>query len=430
MADPFDALRVPSEAQLPDPEFSDRLRSRLLKAFDLPKGVTVSDLTLEDVEVAPSPAVVTGEVRVLPYLAVAGAQRAIDWYREALGARLRGSPIVMPDGRIGHAELEIPNGGLLMLSEEYPEIGVVAPSPAGGVPVTIYASVPNVDEVVSRAVDAGASLERDVLDYDYGRNGVIRDPFGHRWLISTEPSAPRTYVRIRHGDVGYASLWVRDAERASRFFSEVLGWEFEPNDGTWGWAVRGLSLPHGIDPRHPDPTLFLCYAVADLGPTLEAVRASGGSAAEPVNEPWGPTAMCRDNQGLEFALFEPPGGVGRAGDPPPPESGRPGDLAYITMYVPDSSAARDFYGSVLGWRWRPGRVEDGWGAEGPVPMTGLSGGHERSFIMPMYRVDDIQRAVGRVRALGGQSTDPEQQPYGISAECEDDQGTRFYLGQL
>jgi predicted enzyme related to lactoylglutathione lyase len=63
-------------------------------------------------------------------------------------------------------------------------------------------------------------------------------------------------------------------------------------------------------------------------------------------------------------------------------------------------------------------------------MTGLAGGHERSCIVPMYRVDDIAAAVVRVRATGGQSTDPQQQPYGISAECEDDQGTRFYLGQL
>jgi uncharacterized glyoxalase superfamily protein PhnB len=390
----------------------------------------VSDLKLEDIAPPVYQQAASGQVRVLPYLAVAGAVRAIDWYTDALGARLRGSPVVMPDGRVGHAELEIPEGGLLMLSEEHPEIGVTAPTSEAGVPVTIYASVPDVDALVSRAVAAGARLEREVTDYEYGRNGVIRDPFGHRWLISTDPPKAQPAERLRHGDVGYASLWVSDAGRAADFFSRVLEWDLEPNDGRWGWAVRGLSLAHGLDPGHADPTLFLCYAVGDIDAALESIRSAGGSAQEPLTEPWGPTAMCRDNTGLEFAVFQPPGGVVPAGSPLPPGGRLPGDLEYITMYVTDSSAAREFYGSVFGWTWHRGRAEDGWGVDDRVPMTGLSGGHERSFIMPMYRVTDIAGAVARVRALGGRSTDPEQQPYGISAECEDDQGTRFYLGQL
>ena len=63
-------------------------------------------------------------------------------------------------------------------------------------------------------------------------------------------------------------------------------------------------------------------------------------------------------------------------------------------------------------------------------MTGMHGGHDVATGVPMYRVDDIEAAVARVRAAGGTATDPERQPYGISAECVDDQGTRFYLGQL
>jgi predicted enzyme related to lactoylglutathione lyase len=60
----------------------------------------------------------------------------------------------------------------------------------------------------------------------------------------------------------------------------------------------------------------------------------------------------------------------------------------------------------------------------------LSGGHDVTTVLPMYRVDDIDDAVARVRAAGGSATDPENQPYGLSSECVDDQGTRFYLGQL
>ena len=64
-----------------------------------------------------------------------------------------------------------------------------------------------------------------------------------------------------------------------------------------------------------------------------------------------------------------------------------------------------------------------------APMIGLSGGHERATAVPMWRVDDIATAVERVRAAGGNATEPVQQPYGITSECTDDQGMRFYLGQ-
>ena len=425
MADPFDALRLSPSPLDPDTGFAERLRARLLRTFDLPEGVTVSDLAIEEITRPAPPEATSGAVTLVPYLAVSGAAEAIEWYQDALGARLQGSPIEMPDGRIGHAELLIGEGGLIMLSEENPEIGVRAPAPGGTVPVTIHASVPDVDAFIGQAVAAGARLERDIADYDYGRNGVIRDPFGHRWLVSG--SGPR----FRHGDVGYASLWVRDADRAAQFFSEVLGWRCEPNERGQGWTVHGLTLHQGIYASPEHIGLFLCYAVADMTEGLEAVRRAGGTASDPVEEPWGTTADCTDVQGLPFALFAPPAGVASAADRGRVNGRLPGDLAYITMVrVGESRIARDFYSTVLGWRWQAGRVADGWEAEDTVPMTGLAGGHDRTLIVPMYRVDDVAGAVARVRALGGTATDPEQQPYGITSECEDDQGTRFYLGQL
>ena len=100
------------------------------------------------------------------------------------------------------------------------------------------------------------------------------------------------------------------------------------------------------------------------------------------------------------------------------------------MVVGDSTVVRAFYGTVLGRHFNPGRIEDGWGPDGVVPMTGLSAGHERATVVPMYRVDDIHVAVARVRGAGGSATVPERQPYGVTSECVDDRGTRFYLGQL
>jgi len=99
------------------------------------------------------------------------------------------------------------------------------------------------------------------------------------------------------------------------------------------------------------------------------------------------------------------------------------------MEVVDSAEARSFYGSVLGWRFAPGRVPDGWQVEDVIPLVGMAGGRDRATTIPMYQVEDIAAAVGLVRSAGGTASDPEVQPYGISSNCTDDQGTRFYLGQ-
>jgi predicted enzyme related to lactoylglutathione lyase len=81
-------------------------------------------------------------------------------------------------------------------------------------------------------------------------------------------------------------------------------------------------------------------------------------------------------------------------------------------------------------QFSPGRVSDGWNVAEVVPMSGLSGGHQRATLVPMFRVDDIAAAVERVRAQGGEATDPDVQPYGVTSTCKDDQGLPFYLGQF
>jgi predicted enzyme related to lactoylglutathione lyase len=109
---------------------------------------------------------------------------------------------------------------------------------------------------------------------------------------------------------------------------------------------------------------------------------------------------------------------------------RQGDLAYVTLEVVDATAAKAFYGEVLGWSFTPGRVPEGWQVNDVNPMAGLHGGQTQCVGVPMYLVDDVATAVARVRSAGGVATDPEAQPYGVTASCQDDQGTRFYLGAL
>ena len=149
MTDPFDALREPVVPTDPDPDFAASLRARIERALALPRGVAVTSTIVEQPQTAALGA-------AIPYLAVpvGSGRRALDWYVEVLDARLVGEPIMMDDGRVGHAELAL-SGGTLYLSEEFPEIGVVAPSPAG-TPVSLSLQVPDVAETMRRAI-AGAA---------------------------------------------------------------------------------------------------------------------------------------------------------------------------------------------------------------------------------------------------------------------------------
>jgi len=447
MPDPFESLHLAATTVDPDPTFAARLRRHVERALSLPEGVTVSNLTVESTS-APAAAghIAAGETTpavpaaVVPYLIVDGARQALDWYVDALGARRRGESIVMADGRVGHAELEL-RGSVLYLADESPESQVAAPRAGAGATVSFTFEVPDVDGSVDRALAAGAVLERPLADYPYGRNAVVRDPFGHRWIISSEsvPGDPVTAGAgpgsvaggqtdpVRHGDIGYVSLWVPDAERAATFFSRVLGWTFEPEVSGYSRQVADRLLHHGVDGGHDRSSLFLCFLVDDVAGAVLRVRAAGGRAEEPSREPFGLAAMCSDVEGTPFSLYEAPPG------PRPPRLAangtRQGDVSYITMEVVDSAPVRAFYGSVLGWHFSPGHVDDGWGPDDVVPMTGLHGGHEVTTVLPMYRVDDIYAAVARVRASGGSAPEPERHSYGLSAQCVDDQGTRFYLGQ-
>ena len=119
-----------------------------------------------------------------PYLCVDGADAAIAFYTEVFGAKER-VRMPGPAGRVGHAELEI-GDGLLMLSDEYPDMGNVGPKTVGGTPVTLSIYVDDVDVVYAKAIQRGATATRRVEDQFYGdRSGQFVDPFGHRWSVAT-----------------------------------------------------------------------------------------------------------------------------------------------------------------------------------------------------------------------------------------------------
>jgi PhnB protein len=120
-----------------------------------------------------------------PYLCVPDARAALEWYVDVLGAEVTHEPIVMPDGRIGHVELAVGGAGWMM-SDEFAEAGVAAPDPARGAAVTLHLEVADCDALAARVVAAGVVLDRGPEDAGpAGRVAVFRDPFAHRWFVSS-----------------------------------------------------------------------------------------------------------------------------------------------------------------------------------------------------------------------------------------------------
>jgi PhnB protein len=119
-----------------------------------------------------------------PYLTVTNAAAAIDFYKQVFDA-IELMRMDEPNGKVGHAELKIGNG-IVMLSDEYPEIGVLSPKTVGGSPVAIHLYVENVNTLFERALAAGARVLRPLEDQFYGdRAGKLEDPFGHLWFVAS-----------------------------------------------------------------------------------------------------------------------------------------------------------------------------------------------------------------------------------------------------
>jgi PhnB protein len=122
--------------------------------------------------------------QVMPYLIVDGANGAIEFYGTVFGASER-MRMDGPDGRVGHAELQI-GDAVIMLADENPGMDIEGPRSVGGTPVTIHVYVEDADATFKRAVQGGAKPLRAVEERFYGdRSGQFEDPYGHRWNVAT-----------------------------------------------------------------------------------------------------------------------------------------------------------------------------------------------------------------------------------------------------
>jgi uncharacterized glyoxalase superfamily protein PhnB len=425
--DPLTVLHGDELPAQPDPAFAARLRARLETAVNLfesqpnrTQGVVMSGTDTAIAELT-EPAVAQAPPRpaALPYLAVTNAREAIAWYADTFGAAVVGDVYEMDDGRIGHAELRI-GDGVLYLSDEYPALGVKAPAPLAN-SVSLMLHVPDTDATLERARQGGAHVQREPYENYGARNATIIDPFGHRWMLSGPVTGAA--IPIQHGDVGYVSVWTPDADRAAAFYGHVLGWTYDPSTHQVTNTRQRIGL-FSVDSRQG---MLCCYAVADLQGARRAILDGGGTVGEEQQFDFGTVLDATDPAGLSFAVFTPAPGTPR----PELNGNGPGEVSYLTYEVPDSTAFKSFYSGVLFWTFAPGRIDDGWQVQQTHPMAGVAGGSTSAVTVPMWMVEDVDAAVARVREAGGTVIDePSQQAYGKSALCTDDQGTRFYLGEL
>jgi PhnB protein len=120
---------------------------------------------------------------ITAYLTIKGAAKGIEYYKKAFGAKetMRWTG---PDGRIGHAEIEI-SGTPVFISDEHPEIDVISPETLGGTGVGLHLLVEDAEATFKRAIAAGGKAFRPMEDEPWGqKSGTLKDPFGHRWFVT------------------------------------------------------------------------------------------------------------------------------------------------------------------------------------------------------------------------------------------------------
>lgn len=239
-------------------------------------------------------------------------------------------------------------------------------------------------------------------------------------------------------------LVVADARRALAWYVEVFGahqrGELHVNeDGTIGHAEIGVGdavlmfaeqsdlwpdVPIAPPPERPathSHTLHLQVSDVD-DVTRRAVARGATMERPPTDQPYGRGSVIVDPFGHRWMLLRPPGRATRH---------RHGDISYVTMVVADDERAKRFYGAVFGWEWEAGSVPHAWG---PAGHAGEEFGiwadpEQRPEVQLCYRVNDIEDAVARVRAAGGQAGEVERKPYGLMVDCVDDQDAHFQLWQ-
>jgi len=146
-------------------------------------------------------AIPNGMHTITPHIIVRGAARAVEWYKEALGAEER-SRVPLPGEKLMSVELRF-GDSTVMVADEFPEMGVLSPQTVGGTSTVLHLYTEDVEILWKRAVDAGAVVLHPLQDQFWGdRHGQLTDPFGHRWGLAQHlrdvPSEEVARAAARH----------------------------------------------------------------------------------------------------------------------------------------------------------------------------------------------------------------------------------------
>jgi len=142
---------------------------------------------------------------VTPSLVVSNAAEAIDFYKKAFGAN-EIYKFPTPDGKILHAMVQI-GDSFVMMSDEFPNMGMNSPTTLGGTAVTLHLYVEDSDKIFKQAVDAGAVITMPMMDAFWGdRFGTVMDPYGHSWAIATHKIDMTPEGLRKAGEEYFASL--------------------------------------------------------------------------------------------------------------------------------------------------------------------------------------------------------------------------------
>lgn len=137
-----------------------------------------------------------GQHSLTPHLSIRGASKAIEFYKKAFDAEVKGVHHT-PDGKVMHAALQI-GDSLLFLADEFPGMGTPSPEALKGSPVVLNFYADNIDKYFNQAVAAGATVTMPLANQFWGdRYGQITDPFGHTWALGqvVEDVAPEELER-------------------------------------------------------------------------------------------------------------------------------------------------------------------------------------------------------------------------------------------
>ena len=229
-----------------------------------------------------------------------------------------------------------------MLADEYPEMGFVGPVTLGGTPVTLHYEVPDAAVTVGRAKVAGATIESDVTEQVHGSlQGAIRDPWGHRWMISTplanlpttdeinarsdgftvtaavDSAAVPIHERRRTGELAYVTLPVPDLGDSVQFYERLFGWETSDPGTEGGVHLLNTTFPGSLGSKE----LSVHFISDDLDASVVLVREMGGTATDPEGPASWRTSECAGPGGAVFTLVQAaPGPYPAGNDLHPPRS--------------------------------------------------------------------------------------------------------------